>query len=78
MKVKSKVLSMSEYVDKLRQERDTARRALKECITEENAAGFQQGLGRQRRRLLAINDIARAALAQVPEPDPTADNSITT
>jgi hypothetical protein len=70
--VKSKVLSMAEYVDKLRQERDTARRALEECVTEDGAPGLQQGLGRQRRRLLAINAIARAALAQVPEPDPVA------
>ena len=39
--------------------------ALRECITEDDAPGMQPGLGRQRRRLHAINDIARAALAKL-------------
>lgn len=38
--------------------------ALRECVTEEGAAGLQEGLGRMKRRILAINDIARAAIAQ--------------
>lgn len=36
--------------------------ALKECITEEGAPGLQEGLGRMRRRLLSINEIARSVL----------------
>ncbi len=36
--------------------------ALRECITDENAAGMQQGLGRQKRRLQAISAIAHEAL----------------
>jgi hypothetical protein len=36
--------------------------ALKECITDEDAPGMQPGLGRQRRRFLAINRIAAVAL----------------
>lgn len=37
--------------------------ALKDCITEYGASGMQEGLGRMKRRLLAINDIAREAIA---------------
>lgn len=39
--------------------------ALRECITEPGSAGMQDGLGRMRRRLLAINDTARAVLAKL-------------
>lgn len=38
--------------------------ALRECVTDDNASGMQPGLGRQVRRLKAINDIARAAIAK--------------
>lgn len=38
--------------------------ALRECITDDNANGMQPGLGPQVRRLKAINEIARAAIAK--------------
>lgn len=38
--------------------------ALRECITEEGSAGMQEGLGRMKRRLLAINEIAKSAIAK--------------
>lgn len=38
--------------------------ALKECITDDGASAMKEGLGRSRRRLLAINEIAKAAIAK--------------
>lgn len=43
-------------------ERDRLREALRQCITEDHAPGMQEGLGRRKRRLEAINTIARDAL----------------
>ena len=51
-------------LEKLLDEIETLRAALAECVTDENASGWQEGLGRQRRRLKAINDIAQKALAE--------------
>lgn len=39
--------------------------ALQDCITKEGDNGMKEGLGRQKRRLLAINIIAGNALAKV-------------
>jgi hypothetical protein len=38
--------------------------ALRDCITEPESAGMQNGLGRMKRRLEAVNTIARAAIAK--------------
>ncbi len=38
--------------------------ALKECITEDGSAGMQEGLGRMKRRIQAINSICREAIAK--------------
>jgi hypothetical protein len=39
-------------------------KALGDCITEDGASGLKEGLGRMKRRILAINQIARDALAK--------------
>lgn len=54
----------AEFICQAVNSHDALLAALRECVTEEGATGLQEGLGRMKRRILAINDIARAAIAQ--------------
>lgn len=52
-------------------------RALKECVTEDNAACFRNGVGAlRRRRLLVINAIARNALEPANKTHPDTRNPV--